>query len=68
MPLKSNHVIANERFHSSIELNNGGGGLVTKLCATLVTPWTSSLLCPWDSPGKNTGVGYHFHLQGTFPT
>ena len=18
---------------------------------------------PWDSPGKNTGVGYHFHLQ-----
>ena len=22
------------------------------------------LLCPWDSPGKNTGVGYHFFLQG----
>ena len=21
------------------------------------------LLCPWDSPGKNTGVGYHFLLQ-----
>ena len=21
------------------------------------------LLCPWDSPGKNTGVGCHFHLQ-----
>ena len=20
-------------------------------------------LCPWDSPGKNTGVGCHFHLQ-----
>ena len=19
------------------------------------------LLCPWDSPGKNTGVGCHFH-------
>ena len=19
--------------------------------------------CPWDSPGKNTGVGCHFHLQ-----
>ena len=26
------------------------------------------LLCPWDSPGKNTGVGYHFLLQGIFPT
>ena len=21
------------------------------------------LLCPWDSPGKNTGVGCHFLLQ-----
>ena len=22
------------------------------------------LLSPWDSPGKNTEVGYHFLLQG----
>ena len=22
---------------------------------------------PWDSPGKNTGVGSHFLLQGIFP-
>ena len=26
------------------------------------------LLCPWDFPGKNTGVGYHFLLQAIFPT
>ena len=26
------------------------------------------LLCPWDSPGKNTGAGCQFLLQGTFPT
>ena len=26
------------------------------------------LLCPWDSPGTNTGVGCHFLLQGIFPT
>ena len=26
------------------------------------------LLCPWDSPGKNTGVGSHSLLQGIFPT
>ena len=26
------------------------------------------LLCPWNSPGKNTGVGYHALLQGIFPT
>ena len=26
------------------------------------------LLRPWDFPGKNTGVGCHFLLQGIFPT
>ena len=25
-------------------------------------------LCPWNSPGKNTGVGYHSHLQRIFQT
>jgi len=28
----------------------------------------SRLLCPWDFPGKNTGVGCHCLLQGIFPT
>ena len=33
-----------------------------RLCAT---PWTAAprLPRPWDSPGKNTGVGCHFLLQ-----
>ena len=26
------------------------------------------LLCPWDFPAKNTGVGCHFLLQGIFLT
>ena len=26
------------------------------------------LLYPWDFPGKNTGMGCHFLLQGIFPT
>ena len=26
------------------------------------------LLCPWDSPGKNTGVGSYALLQGIFLT
>jgi len=26
------------------------------------------LLCPWSYPSKNTGVGYHFLLQGIFLT
>ena len=28
----------------------------------------SRLLCPWDSPGKNTGVGRQALLQGIFPS
>ena len=33
-------------------------------------PWTvpARLFCPWNSPGKNSGVGCHPLLQGTFPT
>ena len=44
--------------------------LVAKSCLTLrlhvLQP--TSLLCPWDFPGKNTGVGCHFLLQGILPT
>ena len=47
------------------------GGLVAKLCPTLVTPQfvacQAPLLYPWDFPGKNTGVGWHVLLQGIFP-
>ena len=40
------------------------------LCLTLRPSglWLISLLCPWDSPGKNTGVSCHFLLQGLFLT
>ena len=31
------------------------------------TPWTPArLLCSWNFPDKNTGVGYHFLLHGIF--
>ena len=30
--------------------------------------WSTRLLSLWDFPGKNTGVGCHFLLQGIFPT
>jgi len=32
---------------------------------SFATPWTAAhrLLCPWDFPGKNTGVGCHFLLH-----
>ena len=45
--------------------------LVTKSCLILL--WLhgllpAGLLCPWDFPGKNTGVGCHFLLWGIFQT
>ena len=41
---------------------------VTQLCLTLCDPMDPSrLLRPWDSPGKNTGVGCHSLLQGNLP-
>ena len=30
--------------------------------------WLITILCPWDSPGKNTGVGCYDLLQRIFPT
>ena len=30
--------------------------------------WPTRLLCPWGSPGKNTGGGRHAFLQGIFLT
>ena len=49
---------------------------LTVLCAVLcwfqlfATPQSvvCQAPCPWDCPGKNTGGGCHFLLQGIFPT
>ena len=45
--------------------------LAAKLCLTLLQLYRlqpSGLLCPRNFPGKNSGVGSHFLLQGIFPT
>ena len=44
--------------------------LVIQSCLTLqpLGVYPTRLLCPWDFPGKNTGVGCHSHLQGIFQT
>ena len=41
---------------------------VAKSCLTLRCHalWPAKLLCPWDSSGRNTGMGCHFLLQGIF--
>ena len=44
---------------------------VAQSSPTLCDPMDCSparLLCPWNFPGKNTGGGCHFLLQGIFPT
>ena len=40
---------------------------VAQSCLTLCDPVDPRLLCPWNSSGKNTGVGSHSLLQGIFP-
>ena len=50
---------------TSIKINAAIAAKSLRSCLTL---WPhrrqpSRLLCPWDSPGKNTGVGCHFPLQ-----
>ena len=45
--------------------------LVAQSCLTLCDPMDCSLtklLCPWNSPGKNTGVDSHSLLQEIFLT
>ena len=45
---------------------------VAKLCLTLCDPMDcmqpTRVLCPWNFPDKNTGMGCHFLLQWIFPT
>ena len=44
---------------------------IAKSCLTLLQPHglqPARLLCPWDFPGKNTGVGCYLLLQGIFLT
>ena len=42
---------------------------VAQSCQTIRDPMDPiRLLCPWDFPGKNTGMRCHFLLQGIFPT
>ena len=38
--------------------------LVAQLCPDSF--WPPGLLCPWSSPGKNTGVDCHSLLRGSF--
>ena len=54
---------------TKVSLNISGMCCALSHVQLIVTPWTmahQAPLCPWNSPGKNTGVGCHFLLQVGF--
>ena len=54
-----------------IRIQTNHAGLVAQSCLTLCDPMhygVLRLLCLWDSPGKNSGVGCHFLFPGIFLT
>ena len=58
-----------EEWTMSVLQRTCGCCLAAKLCLTICNPKEPArLLCPCDSPGKNTGVTCHFLLQGIFST
>ena len=57
------HLVISRKFHCQ-KLCVSAQSL--QLCLTLCDPPGSSV--HGDSPGKNTGAGYHALLQGIFPT
>ena len=55
-------IFTHKRSTTDLDVNAAAANLLQS-CPTLCNPIDTRLLCPWDSPGKNTGVGCHFLLQ-----
>ena len=65
------HVLSNILLNNYPNVSEGQKVLVAQSSPTLFRPHglqPTGLLCPWDSPGKNTGVGGHSLLHGIFLT
>ena len=67
------HLCDGHKFEPTPGVDDGQGGLACcdswgciESDMTERLYWNRSLLCPWNFPGKNTGVGCHFLLQGIF--
>ena len=68
-------VVCKAFIYLSYHKNPMGGSYYSDFCCCccslscvqlLANLWTARLLCPWDSPSRNTGVGCHFLLQPSF--
>ena len=68
------HNIATVEYYSVIKSSEGlihatrASSLKSRLTLRPHRLQPTRLLCPWESPGKNTGEGCHALLQGIFPT
>ena len=76
---RSSHVVSGigTKDYCLLSMHNQGGMTPACVCHQVMSDslWPSQglcdpsgLLCPWDSPGKNTGVGCRSLPQGIFPT
>ena len=73
------HVLKTRKLRLKLVNQCSVGGIVVSMCTVLsrfsqvrfclslsIGTVASRLLCPWDSPGKNTGVGCRVLLQEIF--
>ena len=59
------HILKYPDFNTATQHGHGHA----QLCSTLrLQTVTCQAPRPWNFPGKNTGAGCHFLLQGIFPT
>ena len=63
--IHQNNPLRNYRWYLSLSLGVRCSVVSDSLRPHGLQP--TRLLCPWDSPGNNTGVGYHSLLQGNLP-
>ena len=58
-----------EAWHTSVQAHVCVRAELLSRVRLFASLWTVGhrLLCPWDSPGKNTGVACHALLQGNLP-
>ena len=66
VPEHTHHLISIISLHVSFSLHMFS---VTSVMSNSVTSWKqpTRLLCPWDPPGKNTGVDCRSLFQGHLP-
>ena len=68
---REEHVCVDLTDADLLSINTATAGVSLLVVSDCLQPyglWPARLLCPWNSPGKNTGVGCHDLLQKIFLT